>query len=66
MEWSLPRHCDQKYGCHCDWKLSVYDCEESHAMQIVYIVNIAFSALVAIGGIYSCVLVHERVPILSS
>ncbi|ORY92030.1 hypothetical protein BCR43DRAFT_497671 [Syncephalastrum racemosum] len=51
MEWSLYRHCDQEHGCHCDWRLSVHGCEESHAMQIVYIVNIAYSALVAIGGL---------------
>lgn len=36
--------------CHCDWRVRIYDCEEEHAMYIIYIINAAFSALVTLMG----------------
>lgn len=46
---TLTMHCVDGV-CHCDWRLTIYDCAEANAMWYIYIVNIAFSAVViAIG-----------------
>ncbi|KAI9245207.1 hypothetical protein BDA99DRAFT_528255 [Phascolomyces articulosus] len=37
--------------CHCDWRITLQDCEESTAMYYVNIINIIVSALCAILGI---------------
>lgn len=47
---SLWRSCDLQKQCHCDWRLTVYDCEESEAIRWIYINNAILSALVAVVG----------------
>ena len=49
---TLPRHCNDGGVCHCDWRLTIYDCEEANAMYYVYIINIALSGLVVAVGMY--------------
>ncbi|KAI8138694.1 hypothetical protein BJV82DRAFT_630197 [Fennellomyces sp. T-0311] len=48
---TLLRHCNANGICHCDWRLTIYDCEEENAMYYIYIVNIALSGLVVAVGI---------------
>lgn len=48
---SIERICvDGK--CHCDWRLTIHDCEEAHYLYYIYVVNIALSAVVSIMGKY--------------
>ncbi|OAD76358.1 hypothetical protein PHYBLDRAFT_180641 [Phycomyces blakesleeanus NRRL 1555(-)] len=46
-DWTLERHCIDGV-CHCDWRLTVQDCVESHALYVVHVINIALSGLVSI------------------
>ncbi|KAI7858373.1 hypothetical protein BDC45DRAFT_498206 [Circinella umbellata] len=48
---TLSRHCNNDGVCHCDWRLTIYGCEEANAMYYVYIINIALSGLVVAVGI---------------
>ncbi|KAI9498118.1 hypothetical protein BDB00DRAFT_801202 [Zychaea mexicana] len=41
---TFGRHCIDGV-CHCDWRITLHECEESKAMWIVNVVNIAVSAL---------------------
>ncbi|KAI9498120.1 hypothetical protein BDB00DRAFT_801223 [Zychaea mexicana] len=40
---TLLRHCNDDGVCHCDWRLTIYGCEESRPMYYIYVVNIALS-----------------------
>ncbi|KAI9315829.1 hypothetical protein BX666DRAFT_2122144 [Dichotomocladium elegans] len=56
---NLTHHCVDAV-CHCDWRLSIVNCEEATAMYFIYIVNIALSALVVAVG---CVLIFHRMVV---
>ncbi|KAI9245211.1 hypothetical protein BDA99DRAFT_543723 [Phascolomyces articulosus] len=45
---TLLRHCNDQNVCHCDWRLTLTDCEESMAMYYINIVNIALCGLVVV------------------
>jgi hypothetical protein len=47
---TLWRSCDLQKRCHCDWRLTVYDCEETEAIRWIYINNAILSALVTVIG----------------
>ncbi|KAI8138687.1 hypothetical protein BJV82DRAFT_286069 [Fennellomyces sp. T-0311] len=47
---SFDKHCYDGV-CHCDWRLTLQDCVEGHAMWYVNVVNIAISAVAALFGI---------------
>ncbi|KAI9279011.1 hypothetical protein BDA99DRAFT_21352 [Phascolomyces articulosus] len=47
----LDRHCFDGV-CHCDWRISIYDCQESVAMWYVNAVNIAIAAISVIIGLF--------------
>lgn len=36
--------------CHCDWRLTIHDCEEADYLYYIYVINIALSAVVSIMG----------------
>ncbi|KAI9287337.1 hypothetical protein BC943DRAFT_319551 [Umbelopsis sp. AD052] len=38
--------------CHCDWRLTIKNCAEERVMNIVYIINIALSAITVLFGLY--------------
>lgn len=42
--------CDDNGVCHCDWRLTVYGCEEEKHMVPFYIALAAFSGLVGTMG----------------
>lgn len=44
------RICDDNGNCHCDWRLTLGDCDENDAMHIIYIINIIGSAIVSVIG----------------
>lgn len=46
------RVCDDQGVCHCDWRLTLGNCEENEAMYIMYIINAVWSGLVSIIGNY--------------
>ena len=48
---TLLRHCDDQNICHCDWRLTLVDCEESVAMYYINIINIILCSLAVIIGI---------------
>ncbi|KAI9498119.1 hypothetical protein BDB00DRAFT_499456 [Zychaea mexicana] len=48
---AIDRHCRSIGVCHCDWRLSIQDCEEGYVMWYINIVNIAISAITAVIGI---------------
>ncbi|KAI7858370.1 hypothetical protein BDC45DRAFT_498185 [Circinella umbellata] len=41
---TFDRHCYDGV-CHCDWRITLQDCVEGHAMWVVNIVNIVISAM---------------------
>ena len=47
---TLEYHCYTDGTCHCDWRLTLQDCEESGAMWGVNIGNIALSGLSVVIG----------------
>ncbi|KAJ8661317.1 hypothetical protein O0I10_003067 [Lichtheimia ornata] len=57
--------CDDNGVCHCDWRLTVYGCEEEQHMVPFYIALAAFSGLVgtmaAILGYYRIILLNQTV-----
>ncbi|KAI8341918.1 hypothetical protein BC941DRAFT_466819 [Chlamydoabsidia padenii] len=48
---SFWRSCNRQKQCHCDWRLTVYDCEETEAIRWIYINNAIASAVVGAIGI---------------
>ncbi|KAI8149713.1 hypothetical protein BJV82DRAFT_589027 [Fennellomyces sp. T-0311] len=36
--------------CHCDWRITLQDCEESIAMWYINVLNVAISGLTAVLG----------------
>ena len=46
---TLDRHCYDGV-CHCDWRLSIQNCEESLPMWYINIVNIVISGLAILLG----------------
>ncbi|KAL1929235.1 hypothetical protein VTP01DRAFT_2294 [Rhizomucor pusillus] len=36
--------------CHCDWRLTIHDCEEADYLYYIFVINIALSAVVSIMG----------------
>jgi hypothetical protein len=46
---AFDRHCYDDV-CHCDFRLSIYDCVESDIGRITNIINIALSSLLIITG----------------
>jgi hypothetical protein len=46
---AFDRHCYDNV-CHCDFRLSIYDCVESNLGRITYIINLALSALSSVTG----------------
>lgn len=55
---TLTRHCFDGV-CHCDWRLTIYGCEETNAMWWIYLVNIILSALVITVGTLAAAVAHE-------
>ncbi|KAI9498117.1 hypothetical protein BDB00DRAFT_499450 [Zychaea mexicana] len=53
---AFDRHC---FGavCHCDWRLTLQDCEETTAMWYINILNVAISGLGCLIGI--ALLIHR-------
>lgn len=47
--------CDDNGVCHCDWRLTVYGCEEEQHMVPFYIALAAFSGLVGTMGKCLCI-----------
>ncbi|KAG2224296.1 hypothetical protein INT45_012864 [Circinella minor] len=47
---TFDRHCFDEV-CHCDWRITLQNCEEHHAMYIINVINIIVSALGCIIGI---------------
>ncbi|KAI8877241.1 hypothetical protein K501DRAFT_278632 [Backusella circina FSU 941] len=45
--YSLERHCYDGV-CHCDWRLTLYNCIESQAIRNIYIATIIISVLVSV------------------
>lgn len=39
------RICNDEGVCHCDWRLTLGDCEEDVPMRIIYIINAVLSGL---------------------
>lgn len=46
---TLERHCTDGV-CHCDWRLTITNCEEATAMWYVNLINIILSGFVIILG----------------
>lgn len=57
------RPCDENGICHCDWRLTIYYCEEEPAMKYIYIVNAVLSGFVGFVG--RCREVTEGICILN-
>ncbi|KAI8096316.1 uncharacterized protein BX664DRAFT_291127 [Halteromyces radiatus] len=47
---TLIKHCTNGV-CHCDWRLTIYGCEEEKGAYMINMVNIGISAFVSIIGI---------------
>lgn len=56
--------CDDNGVCHCDWRLTVYGCEEEKHMVPFYIALAAFSGLVGTMG--KCLCSNSTTTITSS
>lgn len=44
------RICDDQGVCHCDWRLTIYGCEEEHQLRAMYIALAVVSGLVGVFG----------------
>ncbi|KAI9484572.1 hypothetical protein BDB00DRAFT_983982 [Zychaea mexicana] len=52
------RICGDSGVCHCDWRLTITNCEEASALKIVYIINAVLSAVLAFTAAF---IVFQRV-----
>ncbi|CAO3590962.1 unnamed protein product [Absidia cylindrospora] len=47
---TLTKHCSGD-TCHCDWRLTIYGCDEETGAYIIYMITIGISAFVSVIGI---------------
>lgn len=46
------RICDENGVCHCDWRLTLTQCEEHSAFYYMHVADIIIAGLAALGGTY--------------
>lgn len=48
QESTFWRVCDNFGICHCDWRYTIYDCEETEIAKILYLVTAIISGILSI------------------
>ncbi|KAI8330080.1 hypothetical protein BC941DRAFT_187539 [Chlamydoabsidia padenii] len=56
---SLGRRCIGQ-NCHCDWRLTIYGCEEQTGAYIINMINIGMSALASLVGKFLILITHKH------
>lgn len=48
QESTFWRICDDFGKCHCDWRYTIYDCEETEIAKILYLITAVLSGVLSV------------------